>query len=227
MKKPLETVSKIANIKSRKEFKQLLFMTEQYLGKTLSKSDVDMISYFYDSLHFPIDLIEFLVEYCVENGHKSMHYIQSVALAWSDHSILSVAAAKEQISSYCKEYFSVLKAFGITGRNPVTTEKQFINKWTDELGFSMELICEACTRTIAAIQTPKFGYADSILMNWKKQNVHHLSDLIKIDEAHMERQKGKKKATGQVSPVAKNAFTNFEQRDYNLNSLEAQLLNKK
>lgn len=209
--------------KPRKEFKQLLFMIEQYLGKTLSKSDVDMISYFYDTLHFPISLIEFLVEYCVENGHRSMHYIQSVALAWSDHDIQTVDAAKAQISAFNREYFVVLKAYGINGRNPVSTEKQFIDKWMNEYGFSTELICEACTRTVAKIHQPSFEYTDSILNSWKAKNVHYINDLNKLDKDYLDTKKSKKKVS--EKPSTKNSFNNFEQRAYDLSSLEMQLLN--
>lgn len=221
--------SKTSSSQSRKEFKQLLFMTEQYLGKTLSKSDVDMITYFYDTLRFPISLIEFLIEYCVENGHYSMHYIQSVALAWSDHNILTVDDAKSQISSYNKDYYTVLKAYGISGRLPVSREKQFINKWIKEFGFSMELIIEACNRTVAKIHQPSFEYTDSILSSWSVKKVHYLADLEKLDKEYQEKMNAKNSKTISIekSRVTKNSFNNFQPRSYDLDSLEMQLLNAK
>ena len=79
--------------KERKEFKELLFVAEQYLGKTLSSMDIDTITYFFDTLRMSAELIEYLIEYCVENGHKSMHYIQKVALSWNDQKITTVEAA--------------------------------------------------------------------------------------------------------------------------------------
>lgn len=217
--------TKVTHSKSRKEFKQLLFMTEQYLGKTLSKSDVDTMSYFYDTLHFPIMLIEFLVEYCAGNGHYSMHYIQSVALAWSDAGILTVDAAKAQIANFNKDYYTVLKAYGISGRNPVTSEKQFIDKWTKEYCFSMELILEACNRTIANIHQPSFEYTDSILMSWMAKKVHYLADLNKIDEEYQD--KKNKKASYEKPATSKNSFNNFQPRSYDIDALEKQLLNAK
>ena len=74
-------VPDIRQYRSRKEFKELLFVAEQYLGKTLSATDIEAITYFYETLHMSADLIEYLIEYCVENGHKSIHYIQKVALS--------------------------------------------------------------------------------------------------------------------------------------------------
>ena len=57
-------VSSIEQYRSRKEFKELLFVAEQYLCKTLSHSDVESITYFYETLHMSADLIEYLIEYC-------------------------------------------------------------------------------------------------------------------------------------------------------------------
>ena len=77
----------VTRFRNRKELKELLFVAEQYLGKTLSVTDMKTITYFYDELGMSTDLIEYLIEYCVENGHKSMHYIQKVALSWTDRKI--------------------------------------------------------------------------------------------------------------------------------------------
>ena len=63
---------------------QLIFIIQQYLGRPLSASDLNTIYYFYDDLGFSRDLIEYLFEYCVSNGHTHMRYIEKVALSWAD-----------------------------------------------------------------------------------------------------------------------------------------------
>lgn len=215
---------KAKSFKSKKEVRQLLFVAEQYLGKTLSKTDMDAISYFYDTLHFSTDLIEYLIEYCVENGHKSMHYIQSVALAWADANIHTVDEAKANSAMYNKNCYTVLKAFGITGRGPAANEKKFINRWTDEYGFSLDLIKEACNRTMASIHQPSFDYTDSILKNWHSKNVHHLADVQTIDTAYQKEKEKKKVASKSVQTPTK--ANNFKSRSYDYHSLEEQLLNQ-
>ena len=212
-------------VKDRKELKQLLFVSEQYLGKTLTKTDVDTISYFYDSLHFSSDLIEYLIEYCVENGHKSMHYIQSVALAWSDAKITTLEEAKTHSNLYNKNCFTILKAFGISGRNPAASEKSYIDKWINDSGFTLDIIKEACDRTMAKIHQPSFEYADSILANWKEKDVKHLPDIEAIDTAYKQDQSNRKKIT--TKKITTNKFNNFEGRSYDIDSLEEQLLNSK
>ncbi|MEI3524765.1 MAG: hypothetical protein V8Q27_00480 [Eubacteriales bacterium] len=57
---------------------------------------------------------------------------------------------------YNRAYFKILKAFGISSRNPVEVEIACMDKWLKEYGFSMELITEACSRTMAAIHQPSF-----------------------------------------------------------------------
>jgi DnaD/phage-associated family protein len=215
----------MSSFKAQKEIKSLLFITEQYLSKTLSKSDVDAITYFYETLGMSADLIEYLVESCVENGHKSMHYIQKVALSWSDQQITTKEQARRQSASYNKNCYAVLRAFGIHSRGPAASEIAYIQKWTDELGFSIDLVQEACNRTISAIHQPSFEYADSILTNWHKKQVRHLKDLSDIDSAFQKERASRMHSVPMKSKSASKNLNNFERRAYDMDSLEQQLLN--
>lgn len=221
--------SAVSPQKAREELKQILFITEQYLGKTLSKTEVDTIVYFYESLGFSTDLIEFLIEHCVDNGHKSIHYIQKVALAWYEANITTTDEARERTSVRNKTCYSILNAFGITGRSPAVVELDYIRRWTNEYGFTLEMILEACNRTIASIHQPSFEYADSILKRWKDRNVHNPSDIEQADilfRQEKEQEKAQRKAkSAQTKPVQTNRFNNFQSRSYDLDSLEQQLLN--
>lgn len=202
---------------SPEDLQQLLFVTEQYMGRPLSVSDIQKIYYFIEELHMSLDLIEYLIEYCVENNHKSIHYIESVAVAWAEAGITTVSGAKEHSSFYNKNCFAILNAFGIRGRNPAPFELEYIKKWTGEYGFTLDVVLEACNRTIANAHKPDFKYTDSILSNWFVNNVHHLSDISRLDLAHQKKKKPK--------PVTNSRFQNFEGRSYDMSSLEEQLLN--
>lgn len=222
--KPMEEPEK-QPAKQQKDLRQLYFVAEQYMGKPLSVTEIQKINYFFDTLHFSTDLIEYLIEYCVENGHKSMHYIESVALAWADAKITNVTEAKNTSTLYNKNCFSVLKAFGIKGRNPAPIEVSYIKKWTDEYGFTLDIIIEACNRTIANTAKPDFKYADSILTNWLKNGVHHFADISRIDLAYRQEKSSKKRTAPKPAAISNNRFNNFEKRPYDIGSLEQQLLN--
>lgn len=219
--------------KERAEFKELLFVAEQYLGKTLSATDIDQITYFYDTLNMSAELIEYLIEYCVENGHKSMHYINKVALSWHEENITTVNLAKTSSFLYNKNCYCVLNAYGIKGRGPAASEIAYIRKWSEEYGFALEVILEACDRTMNAIHQPSFDYTDSILKRWKDKNVRQLKDIDAVDadyrkekERAKELAKERKKQQQAQKPVINqnNKFNNFDGRSYDMNDLERRLV---
>lgn len=205
----------------------LAYMADTYLGKPLSQTELNTLFYFYDRLHFPVDLIEYLLEYCVSNNKKSMRYIETVAISWYEQKIDTIEKAKEAMVIYNKNYYAVMKAFGISNRNPGPAEASFIKKWLEEYRFDLNIILEACNRTLAAISQPSFPYADSILSRWFKAQVHTLDDIKALDSQFMTTRKAvprQPKETQNTS--APNRFHNFEQRDYNYQDLEQQFIRK-
>lgn len=215
-------IQQYRNRKERTELKELLFVAEQYLGKTLSATDVDAITYFFDSLHMSTDLIEYLIEYCVENGHKSIHYIQKVALSWAERNIATVAEAKSSTLQYNKNCYSVLNAFGIKGRAPAASETAYIKRWNEEYCFTLDIILEACNRTMNAIHQPSFEYTDSILKKWLEKGIKNMNDIKTADAAYLQEKEHRKKPVRK--PAANNKFNNFEGRSYDMDSLERQLI---
>ena len=222
------TPDRIKELKQNEEVTQLLYIAEQYLGKTLTPTEMQKILYFYDELKMSADLIEYLVEYCVSRGRKSMRYIETVALAWSRDGVTTVEMARESSSRFSKDYYTILKAMGISGRNPVDNEITYIDTWRKTYGFDLELIQEACSRTVLTTGQPSFQYADKILSGWKKKNVHTLEDIRLLDAEHKKRQLEKsvsrRKQTA-PQPQTNNRFNNFHQRDYDFAEYEKRLLN--
>lgn len=193
-------------------FSMLLFVIEQYMGRPLSTKETNSIVYFYDGLKLSTDLIEYLFEYCVEHNKKSINYIEKVALSWASKNIHTIAEAKEETSNHTDYVYQIMKAFGLSNREPAQHEKAMIAKWADTYCFDTDMIIEACNRTIKAIHQPSFEYADTILANWKNSNVSSLEDVKKADAAYAAGNNIKPKQTASSKP-ANNHFNNFQQRD--------------
>lgn len=193
-------------------FSMLLFVIEQYMGRPLSTKETNSIVYFYDGLKLSTDLIEYLFEYCVEHNKKSINYIEKVALSWASKNIHTIAEAKEETSNHTDYIYQIMKAFGLSNREPAQHEKAMIAKWADTYCFDTDMIIEACNRTIKAIHQPSFEYADTILANWKNSNVSSLEDVKKADAAYAAGNNIKPKQTASSKP-ANNRFNNFQQRD--------------
>ena len=218
---------RVKELKQNDEIVQLLYIAEQYLGKTLTPTEMKKILFFYDELKFSPDLIEYLIEYSVSRGHKSMRYIETVALAWAKDGITTVEMARDASSRFSKDYYTILKAMGISGRNPVDNEITYIDTWRKTYGFDLELIQEACSRTVLSTGQPSFQYADKILSGWKDKNVRTLADVRLLDAQH-QRQKLEKNTQRKAAskPAASNRFNNFHQRQYDFNEYEKKLLNQ-
>ncbi len=221
---------KLVQLKADEDFAQLLYIVESYIGKPLTPNEITSLDYYYESLQFPTELIEYLVEYCVSKGHKSFRYIESVALGWHADGIHTIEQAKQQSSQYTQQYYSVLKAFGVSGRSPIEQEVQAIDRWMKDYGFDTELICEACSRTIQQINKVSFAYADRILSRWKDAGVHTRKDIEAVDAEHESRRQAQKQAQkaeqSKAAPnrAAQSRFNNFDQRSYDYQKLEQQLL---
>lgn len=218
---------RMAAVREQHEIRQLFYVAEQYLQRPLTSAEQSDFIYYYDELHFSADLIEYLIEYCVENGHKSMHYIQKVALSWADEHITTVDQARNSSAFYNKTCYSILNAFGIKGRGPASAELDYIRKWLEDGNFELDLILEACNRTISAIHQPSFEYTDKILENWKTGNVRTLADVERLDSAFEQEKDRRKTPSGQNrTPSAQqpSKFRNFEERSYNMDELTKKLL---
>ncbi len=88
------TPDRVKELKQNEDIIQLLYIAEQYLGKTLTPTETRKILFFYDELHMSVDLIDYLIEYCVGRDHRSIRYIETVAMAWREEGITTVEMAK-------------------------------------------------------------------------------------------------------------------------------------
>lgn len=218
------TLEQIENFQDNEAVQEILFITENYLGRTLNSTDIRTILYWYDGLHFSADLIEYLIETCISNGHTSLRYMEKVALSWAEAGISSVTQARAEQSMHHQDVYAVMKAFGIHGRSLIPSEVQTIQKWTGQYAFSMDIIKEACRRTIQSTGKASFEYADTILANWHKNNVHTLNDIMKLDAAYQKSRSAAKSKEAAQHASSGNRFNNFPQRTYNYDQLEKQLL---
>lgn len=219
--KPVYTADDMKCFREKEEVQELLFVAESYLNRVLTPTDIQTLLYWYDGLHFSADLIVYLLEYCIAKGHSSLRYMEKVALNWKDSNIQTVEQAKRSASAHSQIHFSVMKALGISGRNLVPAESAYIEKWNREYGFAQDIITEACSRTIASTHQPSFEYTDSILTNWHRQQVHDMTDIVKLDVAYQK----SKTAVKTSKAAAANKFNDFPQRTYDIDKLESQLLN--
>ncbi|MCI8465213.1 MAG: DnaD domain protein [Lachnospiraceae bacterium] len=235
---PLKRTVDLQALNEDEDFCQLLYLAGRYTAKNLTPRDCDILANLYAGEGMSAELLEYLVEYCVSNGHKSMRYIETVALNWKERGIRTVEEARAGMVNGGKNTYAVLKAFGLGGRNPAAVERSMIDRWFRDYGFSVEMVLEACDRTMRAIHQPSFEYADKILKEWKARGIQKKDDIARLDGRPGAWPEGKKKetdkteagrtevgkrGTGKREGKKPNRFHNFPQRDYDYDALVKEL----
>lgn len=171
-----------AAVSRDENFSRLLFIAEQYIGAPLSRADCESFAWMYDGLKMETVLLEYLVEYCVSNGHRSVRYMEAVAIDWHRKKIKTVEQARIYTPLHNKNLYAVMKALGLNGRQPAPSEKKIIDSWFQEYGFSLDMVVEACNRTMVSIHEPNLNYVESILSRWKKAGISSLEQIQGLDD---------------------------------------------
>lgn len=218
------SAKEISSFSDNENFAQLTFLAQTYLGKTLNTSEINNILYMLDGLKLNPDFIEYIMETCISSGHKSLSYIEKQAVDYFKKDIHNIDEAKADAKLHKDICKSIFKVFGLTSKTPVKKEMSYITKWTEDFGFSDDIILEACERTMEHTHTASFPYADKILFDWAENKVTSMDDINKLDKLHSEDNQKKYNNKPSEKKVArpKNA-KKFEEREYNHSELEEQL----
>ncbi len=184
--------------------------------RVLTPEEYECIYDFTDKFKLPQEVVILMLEYCVRLAGQGvkMNYIRSVANTWLEKGIKDIDTALEYTDNYDKKNHNasaVLKRLGITGRLPTTDEIALYNKWEKEMGFSLNAILLACTKTTSASR-PSFKYLDSILKTLHKLGLVRSSDVL----SHFEDEKVRRELIAQVKNALgdRTEITAFDRENY-------------
>lgn len=140
------------------------------------------------------------------------HYIEiifgAVADAWHKNNIrtwadLDMYYEKQEKLNIVKK--SIAKKLGLN-RSLTQYEEAYIEKWTVDFGFSLDVIELALKKTTSK-SNPSFDYIDKILCDWKDRNLKTVNDV----QSFLEQMKVKK---AEIKNLEKKSYNNYEQRKY-------------
>ena len=235
--RPSYSPDQLDAFKEDDQVSDLIFATQTYFKRPLSTTDMNTLLFWYDGLHMSVDLIQYLIETSIDDGHNSIHYMDTVARNWADDGITTVVEAIKSSNAHTNAAYTIKRALGIGNRDLVDSELNYIDKWVNTYGFSLDIITEACERTIAQTNKPSFKYADSIITSWNNSGVKTLEDVARLDSEFTKASVAKlttanRAKTAQANNAtasrakANNKFNNFSQRDYDFEALEKKLLGR-
>jgi len=224
--RPQYSVQELTLYRSQsKDIERLFSKAEQTMGKLLTYHDMNILFGFYDWLRLPSDVIEYLLSYCAEHGHRNLRYIEKCALDWAERDIDDLEKALDYVHLFDMNYRSVLQRMGKLSSFPTPAQRKLIDKWLHEMQLPLDVVLEACDRTSLTAEKPSLSYVDKILSKWHKSGISTITDIQQADDdyAKQREQKETKSQTVSKTPKAKNnRFINFEQRENDYSQREQQ-----
>lgn len=116
------------------------------------------------------ELIYSVYRYCIRRqGKNSFQYIETVLDNWIEQGVRTASDAEAYLKDHDErhnQYRRVMRALGFF-RGATEDEMRKMDRWFDEMGFSMDRVLEACSRT-SGISNPNINYVNKILTSWNQ-----------------------------------------------------------
>ncbi len=198
---PTYTTDDIAGmLEGDEEFRMLVPMTEEKLGKKLKTNDLQILAGLYDDLGLPADVLYLLVNYCVNRSQQryglgrrpTMRQIEKEGYFWARKGLFDQEKASEYLVSCARrdeEMVRYMQVLGLGNRAPVESEAKYIRQWMEQ-GFTTDAVALAYDKTVLYKKELNWRYLNGILRRWDQQGWHTLEEVQQGDS--------KKKAPGKA-----------------------------
>lgn len=154
-----------ANVFGNEEVKALIKNIEKIIGTNMTTYGFEAIIRLINEKHAAIDLIDYAAQYSNNRKKGDMRYIVRVVENWLEKGIRDKASAVDFVREHDERYFVysvIMKNLFGYDRPPNQGEKEMMNRWLDDEGYSLERILSACKKT-TGIREPNFNYVNKVL----------------------------------------------------------------
>ena len=214
------TNDELASVLEARSLAAFVDEAQKVMGRIFNKNEVSKLVGLVDQLGFEQEAVLAILSYCVRLDKKSLSYAEKVALSFYDDDISSADAVHERIDYLERRNSTVGKIqslFGFGGRKLSANEKKYFITWTEEWGFTPDVVRLAYDITVDSINEPAPKYTNSILKKWYENGVRTAADVDSfIEEEKKTRQKDTTPRTSKPAQakVQKNSEIEdwFEQR---------------
>ena len=147
--------------------------------RRLYEQDYQRIYDWMEILGLPEEVVLMLIQHCVEAYGVRFSFDKADALArdWTERGVRTIEEAEEQTrhnKQLAADVRKVLRRLG-QRREPSMDEEELYRKWTQEWGFSLTAIVEACRETTKG--TPSMAYLGGILERQHKLGHHNAPEV--------------------------------------------------
>ena len=165
----------------------------------MSPSWYNDIDFWFTKYEFDEQVMIALFNYCHDNRALHRNYIQTVAEGWSQNHIrtfndLDAYFEKQEKRNSIKKAIS--KKLNLY-RNLTAYDEEYIVKWTENLGYGMDVI-EIALKKASSNNNIRFEYIDKLLTDWHNKSLQSPEEV----NTYLDSIKDKEKKTKQIEKVA-------------------------
>ncbi len=169
------------------QFRGLVGVVQQSLGKVLSTADLKYLYTMYDHLALPAEVIFLVVNWSIEEHQRKygagrmpkLSTISRSAFTWKRRGVDTVEEAESYLkglSAYRTNEGRLLAVVGVQGRNATSQERRYLEKWI-EWDFGDEVITLAYETTLFRTQKMSWNYMSGILEKWHQKGYRTVADI--------------------------------------------------
>ena len=198
------------NAKNQYRAKAIENINNQFFQGIMSPSWYSDIDMWFKKYNFDEQVMLALFNYCFDHSALHRNYIQVVTDSWYKNNIRSFSdldkyyEKQEKISSVKK---SIIKKLGLN-RNLTVYEDAYVEKWTIDYGYSLDIIEIALKKTTSKSNI-SFEYLNKIISDWHDRNLKTATEIQEYIQMSKQKQENIKDMKKQVSN-----YNNSNQRTY-------------
>jgi len=190
-------------------------MAEQLLGRPLSDREVADILDWVDTYGFGTDMVKAVIDEGKNQGVLRMTYLNGIARQWFEKGIRTPEQAAAHAAQYRQalaKYKRIIRYLGLGSRPLTQAEIDLLDKWTEEWGFSEEVVIRAAEA--ATGRSNPLQYMNRVLESWRASGVRSLADVERLLAERKNRLKSEgSKTAGRRATVSSNVLLHREKKD--------------
>ena len=172
-------------IEHNADFSLVCKIASDKLEKMLTKNDISSLFYLFDFVRIPAPIICGVIEFCCENGKKSLQYIFKKATALYENGIDTYEKFDQYLANLAainSNIGKLRKLCGMGDRALTTKEQKLFDCWFGEWGLPFETIELAYEKTVDSTGKLSTTYMNGILRHWHEEGYVTVADVQNGDK---------------------------------------------
>ena len=186
-------------------------INSQFFQGTMSPTWYNDISLWFTKYGFDEQVMLALFNYAYDKRALHRNYIQATADAWSKNDIKTFNdldayfEKQEKRNSVNSEIAKKLNLY----RKLTTYEEEDIVKWTENYGYSMDVI-EIALKRASSNNKVRFDYIDSLITDWHKKDLHSKEEVNTYLQSIKDKDKKSKAVEKLAYEYTQSTFDNLD-----------------